>query len=298
MIQTEVKLGKNLITITEMLNISVKEKGGRRGSKGIPRGQGQFNKKNTKQSDRKAIETIKDLIRNNFTMENATFVTLTFNMESWCDVTNCAETEDFVSVNKECNKRFQDFIRDVKKIYNGVHYVAVPEIQKERNVIHYHLVWNIQDLRDTEIEEMWKHGMVKSQKVYDEFNLAKYMTKEIWTCQEEGNVRFSPHYLRSQGLSKSEVVKSWKDEKRVDEIVKDMKKNGNLLRTKRYSHDNKYHFIVKEYASDNQTVVTLPKAKKKHRVLKKRGRKPKKKIPIRILTFIEGDYVYMSSRRL
>ena len=127
-----------------------------------------------------------------------TFITLTFKKN----------IKDIVFANREFNK----FISKVRRIFNNLKYICVPEFQK-RGAIHYHLLTNI-DIADNNLiyEQIdnkkflhikyWNNGFDKVDNVSGDIKkiigyISKYMTKDI------DDRLFGKHrYLYSQNLNK------------------------------------------------------------------------------------------------
>ena len=86
--------------------------------------------------------------------------------------------------------------------YDGIYYIAIPELQPSRGAIHYHLIWNITDMSSDDIQNCWKLGMVGHEKVHDEENLANYLCKDIRDTHKN-EFQFKPQYLTSKGMARN-----------------------------------------------------------------------------------------------
>lgn len=138
-----------------------------------------------------------------------TFITLTFK-------------ENIIDI-KLANKKFQNYVRQVKRVFKEFSYIAIPEFQK-RGAIHYHLLTNIpadsplipkreiKRLYNKEIKcykeleyydlKYWNYGFSSAEVMKGNVKkvigyISKYMTKDI------DNRLFGKHrYFYSQNLSK------------------------------------------------------------------------------------------------
>lgn len=175
------------------------------------------NKENNKDNELNEI-SLKNIIRSKLECQRLakanskkweTFITLTFK-ENIMDI-------------KLANKKFQNYIRQVKRVFNGFSYIAIPEFQK-RGAIHYHLLTNIpidsplipkreiKRLYNKEIKnykeleyydlKYWSYGFSSAEVMKGDIKkvvgyISKYMTKDI------DNRLFGYHrYFYSQNLSK------------------------------------------------------------------------------------------------
>ena len=223
MVHYSIVKGRNESIIRKYSGINVMACGGNRCSHLAKGERGKFNTQNKKQNNRKAIETIKELVSNNFDEINSSFVTLTFSDAEYDKVIASVTTVAVADVYKECNKLLRKFFKRVKTRYNGLHYLAVPELQKERGAIHYHLIWNIVDMGNAELLKIWKHGSIDTQKVYNERSLARYFCKDKHNRNEVENVRFNPQYLISKGLTRNKKIQSWKEYDKSFEVANSIK---------------------------------------------------------------------------
>lgn len=115
------------------------------------------------------------------------------NMESWKTFVTLT-FEDNIKDIQVANKKFQNFVRMIKKHYDNFLYLCVPEFQK-RGAIHYHLFTNIdidnKDLMYVQKDnpkfrhiKYWNCGFNSVETIHDEpikvvGYISKYMTKDI-----------------------------------------------------------------------------------------------------------------------
>lgn len=232
MAQYSTTYGRKTATISKYENINVKATGGNRKSHLLKGEKGKYNVKNKIQQSRNAVKKVGELIENNFDKTNSFFVTLTFCDESYACLLGRAKSDSLADIYKESNKEVRKFIKRVKNKYDGVHYVAIPELQENRNAIHYHMIWNVIDLSKDEIMKLWKHGSADSKKVYDEEKLSDYVNKDKRKSDRKNY--FKPEYIASQGLCKSAKVKSWAEWDASYDIACEIKANGELV--EKYSY--------------------------------------------------------------
>lgn len=115
------------------------------------------------------------------------------NMESWKTFVTLT-FEDNIKDIQVANKKFQNFVRMIKKHYDNFMYLCVPEFQK-RGAIHYHLFTNI-DIENNDLMyvqkdnpkfrhiKFWNCGFNSVEAIHDEpvkviGYISKYMTKDI-----------------------------------------------------------------------------------------------------------------------
>lgn len=127
------------------------------------------------------------------------FITLTFR-----------DTDDFDITNYEDSKiEFDKFMKRLRRYLSQytVRYIAVHEIQKNRNAYHFHMVvFGMPYISNTKLNEIWGLGFVKINKVPNTVQssstgiyISKYFTKE------ENDIRYRNKYYTSRNLVKPEV---------------------------------------------------------------------------------------------
>ena len=140
-------------------------------------------------------------IWNNF-VNGSAFLTLTYKDER-------------INVHKydESLKHFDLFIKELRKKYPDIKYLAVAEEQKKRakkykldyGPIHYHILVDKRDISEKAVRKMWPHGKVFKEKTYgNPKHIAVYITKYITkdTLVKAGR----KSYLRSRNLEKSKII--------------------------------------------------------------------------------------------
>jgi hypothetical protein len=126
-----------------------------------------------------------------------TFLTLTF------DESKVKNKQDITEFDK-CNYWFKTFILRLKHSFPEIKYLAVPEFQGDYyfrtdikkefgGAIHYHLLLN-QKIDSKRIEEIWRHGFVKINKIKSINNIglyvSKYLNKESFNRKYFGKKKF------------------------------------------------------------------------------------------------------------
>jgi hypothetical protein len=126
-----------------------------------------------------------------------TFLTLTFDE-------NKAENKKDITEFEKCNYWFMTFIQRLKYNFSDIKYLAVPEFQGDYyfrtgikkefgGAIHYHLLLN-QKIEAKRIEEIWRHGFVKINKIKSINNIglyvSKYLSKESFNKKYFGKNKF------------------------------------------------------------------------------------------------------------
>ena len=160
---------------------------------------------------RKAKKEVRRLINSNLNEwtdkeENrvmSKFLTLTF--------------KENVTELKWANREFSKFIQRLNWYLDAtgnykVKYLTVVEFQK-RGAIHYHtVIFNMPYVPAKQLQEVWKHGFIKINKIDDVTNLgayvAKYMTKKAdkESNKETDKLKGQKLYFMSRGLLQPEVV--------------------------------------------------------------------------------------------
>jgi len=130
-----------------------------------------------------------------------TFITLTFE-------------ENILDIDK-ANKELKKFIYKVKRVYNDLKYIGIPEFQK-RGAVHYHILTNI-DIDNTKLIysqqnnekfkhiKYWNNGFTKVDNLKNDIKkiigyISKYMTKDA------DNRLYNRHrYFYSKNLQKPKI---------------------------------------------------------------------------------------------
>jgi len=139
-----------------------------------------------------------------------TFLTLTF------DEGKAKNKQDITKFEK-CNYWFKTFIVRLKNNFPTIKYLAVPEFQGDYyfrtgikkefgGAIHYHLLLN-QKIETKRMEEIWRHGFVKINKIKSINNIglyvSKYLSKESFNRKYFGKKKF----FYSRNLSRPKEYK-------------------------------------------------------------------------------------------
>ncbi len=145
---------------------------------------------------------VREHIWNNF-VNGSSFLTLTYE-------------DDGMNVCKydESLRHFDLFIKELRKKYPDIRYIAVAEEQLKRKYkyglehgpIHYHILVDKRNISEKYVNKIWSHGLVFKQKTYGKpVKLVNYVTKYM---TKDALVKVGrKSYLISRNLLKSEVVK-------------------------------------------------------------------------------------------
>lgn len=199
---TKIRIGKNAVEFRgyEHLNVT-----GKKNCTGVERTPEEKERHYDWRQDQKA-ENIRRLIEINFQNDNSIFVTLTF-------------AEEPTTV-EDANCIFKKFVRQLKRKYDNLLYVAVLE-KGEQGRFHYHAIFNIKysNIAEADIIKAWKWGNeVDVQNVYDFKHLGFYITKSSNSVNDE--LYRKRRFLHAKELKKEIIVQSWDDTKEVDKIRK------------------------------------------------------------------------------
>lgn len=165
-------------------------------SKKVGRANANITDENTKQENRKktqyrARKQVMRLINaNSFDMKK--FITLTF-AENITDI-------------KVANREFKIFIQRlnyylIKNNHSKLKYIAVIEFQK-RGAIHYHFLCNAPYIENKTLNELWKNGFVKINKIDKIDNVGAYVTKYMSKDLADTRLQGKKCYLTSKHLEK------------------------------------------------------------------------------------------------
>lgn len=143
--------------------------------KGFPRLMPKYPLKPKRPSDRSILELRADNIRrsaqkirrlvNSNEKELTKMLTLTF--------------ADNLQDLKIANKKLDNFLKKLRRLFPHLKYVAVPEFQK-RGAIHYHILLNIKPyISNDDIAKIWGNGWAWFKKIYNVDNLGAYISKYL-----------------------------------------------------------------------------------------------------------------------
>ena len=157
--------------------------------------------KNKIQTIQRARNNIRRLALANFS-ENAKFITLTFK-----------DTDDFdIRSVKECNIRFNRFIKRCRRAYGSFKYLAVVEFQdkNKRGAVHYHMLTDLPVSDVYTLAELWQYGEPQALDVQsvdcindvDVDNIGAYLIKYMSKNLDDDRFDGSRCYLKSRNLEK------------------------------------------------------------------------------------------------
>lgn len=85
------------------------------------------------------------------------------------------EVLDLETANRELKK----FTQRLKRKYENIKYISVPEFQPTSKRVHYHIMINTPYIPKAELETLWGNGYVKIKKIYNQKSLGRYMSKYL-----------------------------------------------------------------------------------------------------------------------
>lgn len=116
--------------------------------------------------------TIRTLIAGNFSRPSSIrpkFITLTFKNTKKFDVSNLSD----------CNDRHQIFIKKMQQEFGNFKYVMIPELQKKRNAIHYHIICILPFIDKKKLHKLWPYGYSDIRVTPPIMKAIKYLTKYL-----------------------------------------------------------------------------------------------------------------------
>jgi hypothetical protein len=164
--------------------------GGRRKKVNDPFDDEIINKEVRKNTEYKIRKKVYQLANMNFNLDSR-FVTL-------------VPPENITDV-KEANKYFKKFIRKMRIKYGGFDYLAVIEFQKKSNRVHYHVLWNLDYIKQEKILKIWgdDKGSVYIRRIYNVDNLGAYLLKYMGKGVSDERLFGNKAYLCSKGLKRA-----------------------------------------------------------------------------------------------
>lgn len=142
--------------------------------------------------------------------------------DKFLTLTYAEDMEDII----ETNRDFHNFMKKLRYHHGAAEYVAVPEIQHEREkkygvkVIHYHAtLFGLTYIEASELAGLWGHGFVRINAVEDFENPGSYMAKYISKDFLENEFQGHRRYFCSQGLKRPEEIRA----KSASEILSRLK---------------------------------------------------------------------------
>lgn len=177
----------------------------------LDKGTSKYRKHNYDRRRRARINSVRELIYNNFNPDYCCMVTLTFDSKMG---------KDFKELDV-CHKEFKKFIQRMHYKYDGFAYVATFSKQKRGNW-HYHLICNIHsDTDPLMVKKIWKNGSVYISTIKGGSELREKVNYCI-DNMEDVSVKYlqtEKGYLCSKGLQRNIVLCSWKEDD-VEECLK------------------------------------------------------------------------------
>lgn len=185
---------KGIIEVWRYEKLNVKGGGARDGD-------GAHQEENYRKRQRERRNRIRQLVCTNFD-SGSKFVTLTFDNERDFDIRNV----------QACNQYFRKFILRLKYRYSELRYVAVIEFQDKngRGAVHYHMICNLPFIKKRELQEIWRGGFVKINRIDKVDNVGAYVIKYMCKDTEDKRLCGENAYLHSKNLEEPETVCTWK----------------------------------------------------------------------------------------
>jgi hypothetical protein len=151
--------------------------------------------KRSEYSLKRSKNRIRRLINSNFDIFDK-FITLTF-----------ADNEKNLDY---CNYEFKKFIQRLKYIYTDLEYIVVVEFQ-ERGAVHYHMLCNLGYVRNKTLQNIWKNGFVKINRIDRVDNIGAYVVKYLQKDLNDNRLKGRKCYFKSKGL-KEPIIYTQKKE--------------------------------------------------------------------------------------
>ena len=94
-------------------------------------------------------------------------------------------------------------------------YIAVIEFQDSngRGAVHYHMICNLPYVKKKELQELWRGGFVKINRIDKVDNVGAYVIKYMCKDTEDERLCGENAYLHSRGLTEPIQVCTWKGDK-------------------------------------------------------------------------------------
>ena len=167
-------------------------------------GDGAEHERNYQYTQKVRRNRIRQLVCTNFD-SGSKFVTLTFDNSHDFDIKDV----------KSCNLYFKKFAKRVKYKYPDFKYVAVIEFQDAngRGAVHYHMICNLPYVKKKELQDLWRGGFVKINRIDKVDNVGAYVIKYMCKDTEDERLCGENAYLHSRGLTEPIQVCTWKGDK-------------------------------------------------------------------------------------
>lgn len=190
--------------------------------------EGLFADENYAKTQRYRRSKVRQLINANYD-SNSKFITLT-------------HRENTVDLPK-AQRKFKIFIKELRKTYPDLKYVAVIEFQK-RGSIHYHMICNLPYVPAKYIENKWKQGYVKINKIKHVDNIGAYVTKYMTEDMDDKRLQGKKAYNHSQNNTKPMLLTSWKNSSQTQFIYDNYCKDKKSLVYERLIHTQDHGTIL------------------------------------------------------
>ena len=130
---------------------------------------------------------------------------------------------DNVTDLKYANNQFCCFIKRLNRYLTKMHkdkvqYIAVVEFQ-ERGAVHYHLLCNLPYISANKLQEIWKNGFVKINKIDDVDNVGAYVTKYMSKDNADERLIGNRCYFTSQGLQEPITIEDNEIETTIEHLL-------------------------------------------------------------------------------
>lgn len=166
-------------------------------------GLGVHHEKNYRSRQKLRRDRIRQLVCTNFD-SGSKFVTLTFDNQRDFDITDV----------QACNKYFKQFIQRLRYRYPDLLYLAVIEFQDKngRGAVHYHMICNLPFIKKAELQEIWRGGFVKINRIDKVDNVGAYVIKYMCKDTEDKRLCGENAYMHSHGLREPTLICTWKSD--------------------------------------------------------------------------------------
>lgn len=190
---------------------------------------------------------IRQLVCSNFD-SGSKFVTLTFDNSHDFDIKDV----------KACNQYFRKFVLRVKYKYPDFKYVAVIEFQDAngRGAVHYHMICNLPYVKKKELQDLWRGGFVKINRIDKVDNVGAYVIKYMCKDTEDERLCGENAYLHSRGLTEPIEVCTWKGDKDEWRQLHDALEKQSPSYSAKYESENAGKIEYMQYNFNRATSVT------------------------------------------
>ena len=210
-------------------------------------GDGAEHQRNYQYTQKVRRNRIRQLVCSNFD-SGSKFVTLTFDNSHDFDIKDV----------KACNLYFHKFAKRVKYKYPDFKYVAVIEFQDAngRGAVHYHMICNLPYVKKKELQDLWRGGFVKINRIDKVDNVGAYVIK--YMCKDTEDVRLCGEnaYLHSRGLTEPIEVCTWKGDKDEWRELHDVLEKQSPSYSAKYESENAGKIEYFQYNFNRASSVT------------------------------------------